>query len=239
MDKEEVKGRYFYLMLKENFFDTDDMVILESMENGYLYSNILLKLYLKSLKDKGKLMYKDRIPYSVEMIAKLTRHNKDVVRVAIEIFINMGIIEKLDNGAIFMLDIENYIGKSSTEADRRRKLDRRIATEKALLIPLEKSPEKSHEHTDLDLEEEDDILNNICSRIGIFKTTGLNEFAQNQLKLFENVIAELNKNNVIDVLNNITLDNLTLAYEKMKGKNVGNEVSYMTTMLINDFYKKR
>jgi len=152
MVDEKVKGRYFYLMLKDNFYDSDDMVLLESMENGYKYSNILLKLYLKSLKDKGKLMYKDRIPYSVEMLAKLTRHDPDVVRRAIEIFQQMGIIEILDNGAIFMMDIENYIGKSSTEADRRRAYDRRIAEEKKQLLLNEKSCEKSHEHIDIELD---------------------------------------------------------------------------------------
>ena len=160
MKEEQVKGRYFYLMLKENFYDSDDMVLLESMENGYKYSNILLKLYLRSLKDKGKLMYKDRIPYNVEMLAKLTRHDPDTVRRAIEIFKQMGIIEILDNGAIFMVDIENYIGKSSTEADRRRAYDRRIAAEKKLLLDsksnsneksCDNSCEKSHEHIDIEL----------------------------------------------------------------------------------------
>lgn len=162
--KQEVKGRYFYLMLKENFYDSDDMVLLESMENGYKYSNILLKLYLRSLKDKGKLMYKDRIPYSVEMLAKLTRHDPDTVRRAIEIFKQMGIIEILDNGAIFMMDIENYIGKSSTEADRRRAYDRRIAAEKKELLLVnssektcENSCEKSHEHIDIELNTNTDI----------------------------------------------------------------------------------
>lgn len=155
-------GKYFYLMLKENFYDSDDMILLEGMENGYKYSNILLKLYLKSLKDKGKLMYKDRIPYNVEMLAKITRHDIDTVRQAIRVFKEMGIIEILDNGAIFMLDIENYIGRSSTEADRRRKYDRRIAEEKQKLlenkVQCEKSCEKSHEHintntnTDIELD---------------------------------------------------------------------------------------
>ena len=155
--EEKPNGRYFYLMLKDNFYDSDDMVLLESMENGYLYSNILLKLYLKSLKDKGKLMYKDRIPYNVDMLAKLTRHNIDIVRQAIRVFKDMGIIDILDNGAIFMLDIENYIGKSSTEADRRRKYDRRIAEEKKILLENEKSCEKSHEHIDIELDTNIDI----------------------------------------------------------------------------------
>ena len=168
MNEKKVKGRYFYLMLKENFYDSDDMVLLESMENGYKYSNILLKLYLRSLKDKGKLMYKDRIPYSIEMLAKLTRHDPDTVRRAIEIFRNMGIIEILDNGAIFMMDIENYIGKSSTEADRRRAYDRRIAAEKKELLlanssekTCENSCEKSHEHIDIELDTDINTNTNI------------------------------------------------------------------------------
>ena len=45
--------KYYYLKLKENYFDDDSIVLLESMQDGVLYSNILLKLYLKSLKHGG------------------------------------------------------------------------------------------------------------------------------------------------------------------------------------------
>ena len=47
--------KYYYLKLKESYFDEDAIVLLESMQDGMLYSNILLKLYLKSLKNGGKL----------------------------------------------------------------------------------------------------------------------------------------------------------------------------------------
>ena len=56
--------KYYYLRLKDNFFDSDELKILESMKDGYLYSNILLKLYLRSLKNDGKLVVNDRIPYN-------------------------------------------------------------------------------------------------------------------------------------------------------------------------------
>ena len=46
--------KYYYLKLKENYFDDDSIVLLESMQDGVLYSNILLKLYLKSLKQDRK-----------------------------------------------------------------------------------------------------------------------------------------------------------------------------------------
>ena len=35
--------KYYYLKLKENYFDEDAIVLLESMQDGVLYSNILLK----------------------------------------------------------------------------------------------------------------------------------------------------------------------------------------------------
>ena len=54
--------KYYYLKLKDNFFDTDAMIVMESMPDGHLYSNILLKLYLRSLKHEGKLMFNEFIP---------------------------------------------------------------------------------------------------------------------------------------------------------------------------------
>ena len=65
--------KYYYLKLKESYFDDDAIVLLESMPDGILYSNILLKLYLKSLKNGGKLQLDENIPYTAQMIATLTR----------------------------------------------------------------------------------------------------------------------------------------------------------------------
>ena len=53
--------KYYYLKLKENYFDDDSIVLLESMQDGVLYSNILLKLYLKSLKHGGRLQLDEDI----------------------------------------------------------------------------------------------------------------------------------------------------------------------------------
>ena len=126
--------KYYYLKLKENFFDSDELIMLESQPDGHLYSNILLKLYLRSLKNDGKLMFNDRIPYNAEILAKVTRHNVAIVEKALFLFEELGLIEKLDNGAIYMLDIQNFIGKSSNEADRIRNYRSRINQEKQNLI---------------------------------------------------------------------------------------------------------
>lgn len=112
--------KYYYLKLKENFFDSDSMVLLESMQDGVLYSNILMKMYLKSLKNNGKLLLNDTIPYNTQMIATITRHQVGTVEKAIEVFNQLGLIDILDGGMIYMSDIELFVGQSSTEGDRKR-----------------------------------------------------------------------------------------------------------------------
>ena len=112
--------KYYYLKLKESYFDDDAIVLLESMQDGMLYSNILLKLYLKSLKNGGKLQLDEHIPYTAQMIATLTRHQIGTVERALEIFRQLGLVEQLDSGAFYMTDIELMIGQSSTEAERKR-----------------------------------------------------------------------------------------------------------------------
>lgn len=121
--------KYFYMRLKEDFFRSPELIAVESMPNGYLYSNILLKLYLLSLRGNGRIMA-GTIPYSPEMIARATGHDCETVNDAIAIFSDVGLIEKLDSGAIYMLDIQNFIGESSTEADRQRDYQRKIKEER-------------------------------------------------------------------------------------------------------------
>lgn len=126
--------KYYYLKLKEGFFDSEDMKLLQGMKDGYVYSDILLKLYLRSLRQEGRLMYRGIVPYTPDMIATITNHQVGTVERAMKIFEQMGFIEILDNGAIYMLDIQNFIGQSSSEADRVRNYRRSINAEKSRLL---------------------------------------------------------------------------------------------------------
>ena len=147
--------KYYYLKLKENFFDSDSIVLLEDMKDGILYSNILLKLYLKSLKNGGKLQLDEHIPYTAQMIATLTRHQIGTVERALEIFRQLGLVEQLDSGAFYMTDIELMIGQSSTEAERKRAA--RLEN-KALLPPRTKGGHLSDiRPPEIELEKEKEI----------------------------------------------------------------------------------
>ena len=132
--------KYYYMRLKENFFDSSEISLLESMPDGYLYSNILLKLYLRSLRGEGRLAI-NNIPYSPEMIATVTHHPVETVQKALDIFQKLGLIEILDSGVIYMLNIQEFIGESSTEADRIRAYRQRIAQEKDVQMYDKRTPE--------------------------------------------------------------------------------------------------
>lgn len=112
--------KYYYLKLKENFFNSDEIILIESMQDGMLFSNILLKLYLLSLKFNGFLRLNENMNYSAQMIATLTRHEVGTVERALKVFYEFGLILSTADGSIYMADIEGMVGESSTEADRKR-----------------------------------------------------------------------------------------------------------------------
>jgi predicted phage replisome organizer len=145
--------KYYYMRLKEDFFNSEEIILLESMPDGHLYSNILLKMYLCSLKNDGRMMLNNIIPYNAQMIATVTRHQVGTVEKALDIFEKLGLIEKLDNGAIYMLNIQSYIGKSSTEAERIRDYRNKIKEEKTNGVQMynKRTPEID---IDIDLEKE-------------------------------------------------------------------------------------
>ena len=156
--------KYYYLRLKDNFFDSDELKILESMKDGYLYSNILLKLYLRSLKNDGKLVVNDRIPYNAEMLASVTGHQVGTIKQALSIFKDLGLIDVLENGAIYMLDIQNFIGRGSSEADRKREYRQRIETDRTnVQTNLRQISEKSPPEIEIELEKDIEIEKEIHS----------------------------------------------------------------------------
>ena len=124
--------RFYYLKLKESFYNSETMVVLESMPDGLLFSNLLLKMYLMSLKCGGILMLNDHTPHTVQTIATFTRHQIGTVERAIKIFMEFGLVEVLTDGAFYMTDIQLLIGQSSTEGERKKRERSRLQRQKLL-----------------------------------------------------------------------------------------------------------
>jgi len=175
------------MRLKENFFDSDEMIILENMDNGdgIIYSNILLKLYLRSLKYEGRLMFNERIPFNPQMLSTIVRHPVGVVEKALKAFVDLGLVEVMDNGAIYMLDIQNFIGKTTTEADRIKAYRSKINKEKGLVsndtLKLVQMYDKSTPELELEIERELKIEKEVEAS----KAASTNSDFQNLIELYQ------------------------------------------------------
>jgi predicted phage replisome organizer len=115
---------YYYIKLKDSYFDQDKIQVLEALPNGYIYSLILIKLYVKSSKYNGQLKMTSTIPYdpeNIDILASVIRHDPDHVKEAIRAAQKLDIITILEGKELWINDMQTMIGKSSTEADRIRK----------------------------------------------------------------------------------------------------------------------
>ena len=172
--------RYYWLKLKEDFFDDDTISYLEEQENGILYVNFYLKLCLKSLKTDGKLIRlvgERLIPYDVNSLAKLTGTPVDTVRVAMTIFENIGLVKIMETGEIYLSQLEEMIGKETDKASmmRRKRAEEKICgnnvTEALLNCYTEKEKEKEKEkEQEQEQEKEKEQKNDAIASVGGKKT---------------------------------------------------------------------
>ena len=158
--------RYYYLKLKEYFFNSEPMMILESMQDGLLYSNLLLKMYLMSLKSGGILLLGDHFPHTPQTIATCTRHQIGTVERGLQIFLKLGLIEILTDGAYYMTDIQLLIGQSSTEGERKKRERSRLKRQNLLPVggvdicpptPVDKCPPILERDKDIELDTDREI----------------------------------------------------------------------------------
>ena len=119
--------KYYFLKLREDFFDQREIVVLEGSKDGVLYVNILLKLYLKSLQHNGKLLLNEMTPLSAEMIALLTRHEVGTVERAMRAFMQLGLVVMQEDDTYYMPEIEQMTGKGSSEGERKARYRRQKA----------------------------------------------------------------------------------------------------------------
>ena len=112
--------RYYWLKLKRDFFKRHDIRIIEAMPNGKDYILFYLKLLCESIDHDGNLRFSEKIPYSETMLATLTDTNVDIVRSAIKVFSELGMMEVLDDGTYFMSEVERLVGSETDWAVKKR-----------------------------------------------------------------------------------------------------------------------
>jgi len=113
--------RYYWLKLKRDFFKRHDIQIIEDIQpNGKEYVLFYLKLMVESIDHDGELRFSDTIPYNANMLATITRTNPDIVRSALKVLAEFGMVEILDDQTIYMSAVESLIGSAADNDHARR-----------------------------------------------------------------------------------------------------------------------
>lgn len=114
--------KYYWLKLKKDFFKRHDIQIIESMPNGKDYVLFYLKLLCESIDHEGNLRFSETIPYNEQMLATITNTNIDIVRNAISMFEQLGMIEIMSDGTYFMNEVNKLVGVETEYAAKKRLL---------------------------------------------------------------------------------------------------------------------
>lgn len=150
----EKDKKYYWLKLKRDFFKRHDIQIIEDMPNGKDYLLFYLKLLCESVDHEGNLRFSEQIPYNEQMLATITRTNIDVVRSAIKVFTQLNMMDILDDGTLYMSEVNKMLGCETYWAERKR-----IQREKDAVGQIPTCPSKSIENKsidkDIDIKEKD------------------------------------------------------------------------------------
>ena len=130
------KGRYYWLKLKRDFFKRHDIRIVEEMPNGKEYILFYLKLLCESVDHDGSLRFSDEVPYNDEMLSIITNTNIDIVRSAVKIFAELHMMDVLDDGTLYMREVETMIGSASASENALRQARYRERKKEEVTVPL-------------------------------------------------------------------------------------------------------
>ena len=114
--------KYFWLKLKENFFDDKQIKYLRSLPDGDKVVITYLKMQLKSLKTDGILKYDKLLPTCEEELALMLDEDINIVKFTINALLQINAIEILEDSTIYMIATQELIGKEGSSAKRMRKL---------------------------------------------------------------------------------------------------------------------
>ena len=110
---------YYWIKLKTDFFESDAIDFLLSQEDGCKYVTLYIKLCTMTSNTNGVLATKIGnilVPYTVDKIARDTKFfSADTVRVALELYKNLRLINVSDDNVLHIANFDAMIGNSKTD----------------------------------------------------------------------------------------------------------------------------
>jgi len=146
--------RYYWLKLKDDFFNQKEIKKLRKIAGGDTYTIIYLKLQLLSLQNEGVIAYEGIEDNFVDEMALTLDEDVENVRVTILYLQKVGFLEEINADEFILPKAVESIGSESSVAARVRKYRDK---QKALLCNTQVT--KSNGEIDIEIDIEKDINN--------------------------------------------------------------------------------
>lgn len=121
---ETKEKKYYWIKLKTNFFNTEQIDFLMSQDNGSEYVVLYQMLCLNTANNNGELTSKIGemiVPYNVDKIVRDAKYFKtDTVIVALELFKKLGLIYEEEHNILKIANFSEMVGSESKWAEKKR-----------------------------------------------------------------------------------------------------------------------
>lgn len=115
------KKRYYWLQLKEDFFNQKEIKLLRRIAGGDTYTIIYLKMLLLSLRDEGKLFFEAIGDNFSEEVALSLDETPEDVAITISYLESKGLLEVIEQDEYFLNRVPELLGSESYSAERVRR----------------------------------------------------------------------------------------------------------------------
>lgn len=116
--------KYYWIKLKTNFFNREDIDFMLSQENGCEYVVLYQMLCLNTANNDGRLETKMNeviIPYDIKKIVRDCKYfDYDTVAVALDLYKKLGLIYEEDNKILKIANYDEMIGSETRYAQIKR-----------------------------------------------------------------------------------------------------------------------
>lgn len=126
----EQSNKYYWIKLKTDFFNSDQIDFLMAQENGCKYVVLYQMLCLKTANNGGEMSSKIGeiiIPYDVNKISRDTKYfDIDTVRIALELFKQLGLVYVQENNILRIANFDRVVGSESASREAIKKREQRL-----------------------------------------------------------------------------------------------------------------
>jgi predicted phage replisome organizer len=113
--------KYYWLKLKEDFFQQKEIKKLRKIAGGDTYTVIYLKMQLLSIKTEGKILFDGIEDNFAEEMALILDEDVDNVRMTIMFLQKYGLLDEVNAEEYFLPEASKSIGSETQGAERVRK----------------------------------------------------------------------------------------------------------------------